>query len=136
MRRLADVLLLPTLKHFHCEPNGVRIGRSSSDHLRVYKYRPGAVSSKSRVDQHPEFAILISSTPARSSKIYFGQASLDFWQDEVRDQFIVKNMRCLMYTSSLERPSEEDLERHVDPEGRPDGLDWKREDLALSLIGE
>lgn len=66
--------------------------------------------------------------------MYFGLQHLDFQQDKVHDLFILKNMHCLKYASSVVKSSEKDLLRHLDPEGGPDGWDWMTEDLELSLI--
>lgn len=87
------------------------------------------------VDEHTNFAILVSSNSTdatRCSKLYMGQACLDFRLDEVQNLLIFKKMRCLNYTSSLVKGSENDVLRHLNPEGGPDSLDWKTEDLELS----
>ena len=78
---------------------------------------------------------MVSSQPTdgtRCSKIYVGEPYLDFRLDKVHDVLIFKKMRCLNYTSSLDKGSEEDILRHLDPEGGPDRLSWITEDLELS----
>ena len=59
-------------------------------------------------------------------------ACLDFRVDEVHDLLIFKKMRCLDYSSSLVKGSRNDILRHLNSEGTPDGWDWKTEDLELS----
>lgn len=89
-------------------------------------------------DGHPDFAILISSNAtdlSRTSKLYFEGPGLDFQINKAQDLLILKNMRCLNYLSSLEKYSERDLLRHVDPEGRPDMLAWRKtDDLHISSV--
>lgn len=137
IQRVADVLLYPTLENSHYEQHGTATGNPTTSTLRVYKHPAGAVPSNLCADQHPEFAILISSNAAdstRSSKLYFGRPCLDFQQDKRHDLLILNDMRCLNYESSLKKPSEKDLLRHMDPEGGPDMWDLMTEDLKISLI--
>ena len=136
MRKVADVVLFPALERSPYER--VRVLKGNSSTCAVYKYRARAEMSDSCTDQHFHFAILMSSVAAdssQSSKLYFGQPSLDFRKGETRSLFIFKNMRCLTYTSSLKKPSEKDLVRHSDPEGKPNESRWNKEDLELSLMG-
>lgn len=137
IQRVADVLLYPTLENSHYEQHGTATGNPTTSTLRVYKHPAGAVPSNLCADQHPEFAILISSNAAdstRSSKLYFGRPCLDFQQDKRHDLLILNDMRCLNYESSLKKPSEKDLLRHMDPEGGPDMWDLMTEDLKISLV--
>lgn len=132
-----DVLLYPTLEHSHYEQHRVVTPKSTIDTLRVYKHRTGAESADMCLEEHPEFAILVSSNtadPTRSSKLYFDRPCLDFQLDKVQDLLIFKEMRCLHYISSLEKYSEKDILRQLDPEGGPDKWDWTTEDLELSPI--
>lgn len=85
-------------------------------------------SSKVPVNWNPEFAILISSTAAglaRSSQLYFGRPCLDFQIDKEKCSLVLRSMRCLDYTSKLEKPAESDLFRISDPEGKPDVCIWQ-----------
>ena len=134
---MVDVLLHPTLEKSHYDQNETIIGSSRIDTLSVYNHRTGADASNLCADQHPKFAILISSSTAdssRSSKLFFDRPYLDFQLDEVNKRLILKNMRCLDYSSSFWKSSENDFLRHLDPEGRPDKWDWVTEDLELSLV--
>ena len=131
---MAEVLLYPTLEYSHYEQNLVVTGSSTINTLRVYKHRPGD-SAHRRTDEHSDFAILVSSNSSgstRYSKLYMGGPYLDFRLDKEHDLLIFKNMRCLNYSSSLEKSSKNDILRHLDPEGGPDRGDWKPEDLELS----
>lgn len=129
------MLLYPTLEHSHYEQHRVVTPNSTIGTLRVYKHRTGAGSADMCQKEHPEFAILVSSNadnPTRSSKLYFGRRCLDFQLDKAHDLLIFKEMRCLHYISSLEKCSEIDTSRQLDPEGGPDKWGWTTEDLELS----
>lgn len=128
------MLLYPTLETSHYKQHKIATGDSTKGTPRVYKHRTGAASNLCS-DQHPEFAILITTTAdsTRSSKLYFGQPFLDFQHDKMHDLLIFKNMRCLNYTSSVGKPSKKDLLRHLDPEGGPDMLVLKTENLYLTV---
>lgn len=133
--KVVDILLYPDLEHSHYEQNQVITPNSTIDTLRVYKHRTCADSGDTCLQGHPEFAILVSSNaadPTRSSKLYFNRSCLDFEMDKLQDLLIFKKMRCLHYISSLEKSSENDIKRQLDPEGRPDEWDWTTEDLELS----
>ena len=122
------MLLYPTLEDSHYEEHRIATGDSTISTLRVHKHRTGAESSNLSADQNPAFAILKTSSAddsTRFSKLYFARPCLDFQQDKVHDLFILKNMLCLNYMSSFEKPAEKDFLRHLDPEGRPDI--WKLE---------
>lgn len=137
IRGVVDVLLYPTLEHSHYEQHPVVTPNSTIETLRVYKHRTGAKSADMCLEEHPKFAILVSSNAAesiRSSKLYFGRPNLDFQLDKVQNLLIFKEMRCLRYISSLEKYSEKDVLRHLDPEGGPEKWDWTTEDLGLSPI--
>ena len=134
---MAEVLLYPTLESSHYEQNPVVTGSSTIETLRVYKHYTSGESAHEGADEWSDFAILVSSTSTestRSSKIYIGRPCLDFQLDKVRSLVIFKEMRCLDYSSSLMRFSEKDILKHLNPEGGPDRLDWKSEDLELSPI--
>ena len=133
---MAEALLYPTLEYLHYEKNPIVTRSSTIDTLRVYKYRPSGNSRHRRADEHSDFAILLSSNSTdstRCSKLYMGQPCLDFRLDKVHNLMIFKKMHCPNYSLSLEKYSENDILRHMDPEGRPDRGDWKPEDLELSL---
>ena len=122
---MAELLLYPTLGYLHYEQNPVVSGSSVIDTLRVYKH----------ADEQTDFAILVSSKlndATRSSKMYMGRPYLDFRLDKVHGLLIFKEMTYLDYSSSLVKASENDLLRHLNPEGEPDRWDWKAEDLELS----
>ena len=134
---MAEVLLCPSLEYSHYEQNPVVTGSSIIDTIRLYKHRTGGESSHRCADEHPDFAILVSSNSTdstRYSKLYMGQPCVDFRLDNVHDLSIFKKMRCLNYSSSLEKSSKNDILRHLNPEGGPDRLDWTIEDLELSPI--
>lgn len=132
---MAELLLYPTLEHWHYEQIPVVTGSLTIDTLRMYKHRTGGDSRHRCEGEHPDFAILVSSfvtESTRYSKLYMGQPCLDFRLDEVRDLLIFKKMRCLDYVSSLVKGSKKDVLRHLSPECGPDRWDWKIEDLELS----
>lgn len=135
---VVDVLLYPTLEHSHYEQHPVVTPNSTIETLRVYKHRTGANSADTCLEKkHPRFAILVSSHAAesiRSSKLYFDRPYLDLQRDKVQNLLIFKEIRCLRYMSSLEKYSEKDVLRQLDPEGGPDEWDWTTEDLGLSPI--
>ncbi len=129
------MLLYPTLEYMHYEQNPIVTRSSTIDTLRVYRYRPSGDSGPRRADEHSDFAILVSSdstSSIRCSKLYMGQPCLDFRLDKVHDLLIFKKMHSLSYSRSLEKYSENDILRHMDPEGGSDRGDWKPEDLELS----
>ena len=132
---MAEVLLYPTLKNSDYEQNPVVTESSIIDTLRVYKQRTGGESAHRCADEHPDFALLVSSNAVdstRYSKLYMGPC-LDFRLDNVHDLLILKQIRCLNYASSLEKPSKKDILRHLNAEGGPDRWDCKtEEDLELS----
>ena len=130
------MLLYPTLKNSDYEQNPVVTGSSIIDTLRVYKQRTGGESAHRYADEHPDFALLVSSNATdstRYSKLYMGPC-LDFQLDNVYNLLILKRIRCMDYASSLEKPSEKDILRHLSPEGGPDRWDCRTEpeDLELS----
>lgn len=135
IQMVAEALLFPTLEYSHYEQNQVLTGSSTVDTLRVYKHHTGGESAHKGADEWSDFAILVSSNytdSTRCSRIYIGRSCLDFQRDKVQGLLIFKKMRCLNYLSSLEKPSEKDILRHLNPEGGPDRWDWKIEDLELS----
>lgn len=94
--------------------------------IRLYK-RLTDVKSSDTLDWNPDFAILISyaaADSARYSQVYFGKSSLDFWIAKAENWLVLNGMRCLDYTSELEKSSKNDLSRRMDPEGRPDMCIW------------
>ncbi len=97
------------------------------DSFRVYKHRTALKPSNVNAAD-TEFAILITSTATnltKSSKLYFGTPSLDFHIEKVRDSLTFSGMKCLSYSSSLEKGSSHDLWRRMDPEGGPDSFCWE-----------
>lgn len=131
--KVAEVLLYPTLESSHYKQSSVVTGSSTIDTLRVFKHYTGGESAQKGADEWSDFAILVSSNPTnstRSSKIYIGRPCLDFQLDKSLLTF--KKMRCLDYSSDLIKFSEKDILRHLNPEGGPDRLGWKVEDLELS----
>lgn len=126
IRCFEEVLLYPTLASSHYKhvesPN-----ESSNDEIRFYKHPTGGKISNVPEDWNPEFAILVLSTAAdsaRFSKLYFGRSCLDFWIDKAQDSLVLKGIRYVEYTSKLEKYSEKDLAKLLDPEGRPDVWKW------------
>ena len=131
---MAEVLLHP-LGYWHYEQNPAVSGSSEISTLRVYKHPTGGDFAHKCAVGKDAFAILVSFNPTDAdhySKIYIGRPCLDFRLDKVHGLLIFKKMRCLGYSSSLVKGSENDILRHLDPEGGPDRLDWIIEDLELS----
>lgn len=128
IRDFVDALLYPTLRRSNYELISSLSESSRADKIRLYKHPTCVHSSNALVDWNPEFAILISSTAAgsaRSSRLYFGRSCLDFRIDKAKDSLVLSDMRCLDYTSNLEKPAENDLYRNLDPEGKPDMCIWQ-----------
>ena len=135
IQNVAEVLLYPRLAYWHYEQIPVVTGILKIDTLRVYKHRTGGGCTHRCADEHTNFAILVSANSTEStrcSKLYIGRSCLDFRRDEVQHLLIFKKMRCLDYSSSLVKGSENDVLRHLNPEGGPDRWGWKTEDLELS----
>lgn len=128
IRDFVDAFLYPTLRRSNYEQIPSPSESSRADKIRLYKHPTYVHSSNAREDWNPEFAILISSTTAssaRSSQLYFGRSCLDFQIDKAKDSLVLSDMRCLDYTSKLEKPAENDLYRYLDPEGKPDKCIWQ-----------
>ena len=129
------MLLYPTLESWDYEQNPIVTGSSKIDTLRVYKHRTGGEPTLRCADEHIDCAILVSSNPTDStshSKLYMVPPCLDFRLDEGHDILVFKKMLCLDYSSSLVKGSRNATLRHLNPEGGPDGWDWKTKDLKLS----
>ena len=135
IQNVAEVLLYPRLAYWHYEQIPIVRGSLKIDTLRVYKHSTSGECTHRCADEDTNLAILVSSNSTdstRCSKLYMGRPCLDFRLDEVQHLLIFKKMRCLDYSSSLAKGSENDALRHSNPEGRPDRWDWKSEDLELS----
>lgn len=131
IRDFVDVFLYPTLRRSNYEQIPSPSESSRADKIRLYKHPTCVHSSNALLDGNPEFAILISSTTttttgsARFSQLYFGRSCLDFQIDKAKDSLVLSDMRCLDYTSNLEKPAENDFYRILDPEGKPDMCIWQ-----------
>lgn len=138
LHKLANILLYPTLDSLHYQQERISTGSSTIDNIRIYKHHPAVDPPNMSADRHFDFAILTSSKTAnlsRTSKIYFGTSNLVFYMGRAHTSLTLFNMWRPKYSSSLEKSSEEDLLRQMDPEGRPDVLGWHTvPDLHLSSV--
>lgn len=127
LHKLAEELLFPRLDRFRYEEH-FSTGSSTSNNVRVYKHRTAEDSSDMSADRHFDFAILSSSKFAdspKTSKIYFGTSTLDFHMNGACNSLTLYDMWQPKYSSSLEKSSENDVRRQMDPGGGPDVLGWQ-----------